>query len=390
MEETTKRKLFLVSDFAVDTGFGNVAHNIANRLLPRWDIYVLAINYYGDPTPYQKEYTLFNPALYGDVYGYNRIKSLVEDIQPDAIMMINDPWICNLYVEALYNNTTSTVPPILVYMPVDSYNLRKTLIRSLNAVQSTVAYTDFARKELYKAGLMTPVEVIPHGIDTSVFYPVRMDEAREFLGLSNDLYIVNITDRNALRKRVDLGIEYFAEWAKDKPETVKLYYHGALKDSGWDIIDLAEYYGIQDRLLLTAPYITAAKGITQEHMKYVYSAANVGLSTTMGEGWGLTAHERMACGVPMILPQHSAYAEWADNAAYFVACTASFSNINQLNTVGRVPDKESTIDALEHMYISHTVRDGIAKKGYKRAIENRFSWDAITHAFEIQLQTMLQ
>lgn len=129
--------------------------------------------------------------------------------------------------------------------------------------------------------------------------------------------------------------EYFAAFAQDKPDHVKLYYHGSLKDDGWDLLNLAAYYNIEQRLLLTSPTITPADGVDKHVMRMMYSAADVGMSTNMGEGWGLTAHERI-CGVPMILPCHSAYAEWALDTVDYVPCTSRFAGIKQLNTMGLI------------------------------------------------------
>lgn len=68
-----------------------------------------------------------------------------------------------------------------------------------------VAYTRFAESELQKAGLAIPTTIIPHGVDTMVFYPEAKEVARDFLHMNRDWFVVNITDRNAMRKRIDLG-----------------------------------------------------------------------------------------------------------------------------------------------------------------------------------------
>src|SRR6185503_10536800 len=119
-----------------------------------------------------------------------------------------------------------------------------------------------------------------------------------------------MVDRNAPRKRLDLGMYYFSEWVKDKPENVMFYYHGALKDEGWDIGDLARYLGIDKRLVLSHQDLNPALGFPLEAMKLVYNLADVKLSCAT-EGWGFTAMESMACGVPNIALAYSALGEWA-------------------------------------------------------------------------------
>ena len=97
-----------------------------------------------------------------------------------------------------------------------------------------IAYTAFGKQELISAGLKLPTSVIPHGIDKSVYFPLEKSQVRKQAGLTDDLFIVQMVDRNQIRKRLDLGFYYFSEWVKrtNKPKSVRLYYHGALVDEG--------------------------------------------------------------------------------------------------------------------------------------------------------------
>jgi hypothetical protein len=44
-------------------------------------------------------------------------------------------------------------------------------------------------------------------------------------------------NRNQFRKRIDITISAFAEFAKDKPDAM-LYLHMGTKDQGWDVMQL--------------------------------------------------------------------------------------------------------------------------------------------------------
>ena len=62
------------------------------------------------------------------------------------------------------------------------------------------------------------VNVIPHGVDTQVFFPLNRQHARQALFPDRpelqDAFIVLNANRNVLRKRVDLTIEGFASFAQ--------------------------------------------------------------------------------------------------------------------------------------------------------------------------------
>src|SRR5205823_13314929 len=112
---------------------------------------------------------------------------------------------------------------------------------------------NYVRKENPDFGF-PPLEVIPHGVDTHRFFPLSDDdvgrrvEARRAMKLNDpehrDAFIVLNANRNMPRKRIDLTMQGFAEFAKDKPTNVKLYLHMALQDTGWNVIALAKRYGI--------------------------------------------------------------------------------------------------------------------------------------------------
>lgn len=99
------------------------------------------------------------------------------------------------------------------------------------------------------------------------FFPVKKEEARQKLGLPEDLFIIGFVGRNQPRKRIDLLMHAFSLFAKDKPEHVRLYYHGALVDAGWDIEQLAVYFGIDNRLIITSRDVTPVAGVSIENVE---------------------------------------------------------------------------------------------------------------------------
>ncbi len=277
-----KKKLFIIADAGCDTGFAQVTHNIVENLWTQWDIHILGINYHGDPHPIQQKAKIYNPAArtQGDFYGTARVKELIKRIEPDLVFLINDPWVGTSYTQLLEKYQG----PKVLYTPVDGTNLKKPFVQPLEAYEHIICYTNFGMNELRNGGLVNRMSVIPHGVNKKIFKPVDINEAREKNKFGNDWFIVNVTDRNQIRKRIDLALYYFAEWVKDKPDTVRLHYHGALQDEGWDLLQIAEYLGINDRMIITHPFLSAQNGVPVDMMPWFYGCSNIGLSTTMGEG----------------------------------------------------------------------------------------------------------
>lgn len=389
---TVQRKpnLFMVADAGVNTGFASVSHNLIDQLYKRWDINVLAINYHGDPHPIQAKAQLWNPAgvTYGDLYGLSRIATLGKNFNPDVTLMINDPWVASEYVAELRKYPGKKV----LYTPIDAKNIKAMFVEELNkGFDHIIAYTQFGADELRNAGLRIPVSVIPHGIDRTNFMPLNKKETRRRAGINEDYYIVQVVDRNQVRKRIDLAIHYFAQWVHNtnKPKNVMFYYHGALRDEGWDIGQLMTYNGVADRLILSHNDLNPARGFPVEHMRYVYNLPDIKLSTTHGEGWGLTTMESMACGIANVVPNFSALGEWANGGVYYteISNTPYFS-IKGLNTQAGVPDMNSTIMALETLYNDNALRDTIGKQGLQLVSQKKYEWSVIAQQFEDVFNTV--
>jgi len=378
----SKPRLFLVGDFACHTGFARVNEALAQHLREAWQISVLAINYMGDAHPLQSSYALYPAHGGGDLFGIGRIAKMIDYVQPDALLLVHDLWVVSGWLRALQD----AAPPCVAYIPIDGTGVAPYHAQPLSGCSTVVAYTRFGAAELVRAGCTAPVMVIPHGIDHDVFYPIEKSEARAILGMDADAYAVLVADQNQPRKRLDIAFEAFARFAMDKPEA-RLIYHGPPRtENGWDVEAMAVDLGIGDRLLLSSRHITQRRGVKDDHMRVIYSACDAKLSTTSGEGWGLTTMEAMACGLPNIVPDFGALAEWAQGAALCVPSPVAVRHCGQfdgvgINTVGRVPEPRHVADALDLLYRDRNIGDNLAARGLSLVSDPRYAWPNIAAAF---------
>lgn len=379
-----KPRLLLVGDFAKHSGFARVNESLAWHLRDRWDIAVLGVNYHGDYTPHQRHYRLYPAWIGGDAHGHGRIAKIVEYEQPDVVLVVADPWHAGGYIEGL-TDALETIPPCVLYTPVDAECIRRTDVETLDWYRTVVAYTQFGAQELRRAGVTAPLAIIPHGIDRGLFQPIGRSAARQAAGVPEDWYIVLIVDRNQVRKRLDIAFDAFAQFAAGKPEA-RLHYHGAAyEDVGWDILAMAADLGIADKLILTDPAMQPLAGIPPQQLPVLYSMADVKLSTTSGEGWGLTTMEAMACGVPCIAPNFAALGEWARPALGDLPATIATRHA-KINTVGRVPSTTDVIDALEYLYANPGERQALAAAGLALVSDPAYDWANIADQFDTLLR----
>jgi hypothetical protein len=139
-------------------------------------------------------------------------------------------------------------------------------------------------------------------------------ECRKSLGLAQDAFVVFNGNRNQPRKRIDLTIKGFIEFALDKPDA-RLWLHMGKKDQGWDLIPLfkrmARDYGYDatGKLVLTSQDFDVTRCLPVEKLNQVYNAVDVGVNTCIGEGWGLVNFEHAATNTAQVVPDHTSLAE---------------------------------------------------------------------------------
>lgn len=374
-------KLTMVADFVRHSGFAQVAEAIAAELADRgWQISVLAVNYRGDPTPLQQRYALYPAMVGGDALGMNRIAGVVSATDPDVVLLIADPWIVARYVRTLREALT-TLPPMVAYMPVDAPGVLAEACRGVELLHSAVAYTQFGAAELARVGGRN-IRVIPHGIDRQVFRPINQLEARLACGVDPAWDVTLVVDRNQPRKAIDLALEGFAAWIHDRQEFgqptdhLRLVYHGALRDpAGWPLDLLARDLGIAEQFIVTKKDMTALSGVPQEDMPLIYSMADVRLSTTLGEGWGLTLMEAMACGVPVITTHWGAAPEWIGDAAHYLPVVTTSRHREVLTQAG-ITSPSAIARTLERLQ-DRRLREHLTRAGLDVVQAPQYHWSAI-------------
>jgi len=86
----------------------------------------------------------------------------------------------------------------------------------------------------------------------------------------------------------------------------------------------------------------------------------------------------MACGVPQLVPRHSAFLEWPqNNVRYLPLADEPFYSTQGLNTKLRIPSYKGIIEALEWSYTHPSELKALGDKGYAHAISNTFNWKNI-------------
>lgn len=177
----------------------------------------------------------------------------------------------------------------------------------LSRVDRVIAATPAEQAQfewLYKAD-MRKVCVIPPGVEVGHFYPIPVDEARQFIGLAPDARMILFVGRIEPLKGLDTLIKAVACLrVKDLAEPVHLAVIGGDPQAAPEEMS-AEMARIQKMCYdLTVGKMVAFLGKrSQDTLPYYYSAAEVVVMPSHYESFGMVALEAMACGTPVLASQ---------------------------------------------------------------------------------------
>ena len=393
---TLMKKLLFIGDGPdVPSGFGLATREILDRVRYEYDTTVLGINHRGDPGTV--DYPVYVASADNEPFGTRRLHELCKIVKPDIIVIQQDGWNIPGYVQTLrakkpngeYYYPDHAAIPVVAAVAVDGQNFQGAW---LDGISSAIFWTQFALEEARKGGYTGAAQVIPLGVHLETYHPVGKQEALHNLGLDvlGDKFIIGNINRNQPRKRWDLTIKYFAEWVHAyKITNACLFLHAApTGDMGVDVRQLTHYYGVHQMLAFREPEAFAA--VSEDVMRDTYNCFDVQVSTTQGEGFGLTTLEGMACGVPQIVPNWSALGDWAKRGAWIVPCPTTVVGPPFVNVIGGVPDEKIFVIALQRMYIDARARENNSKAALECAQQPCFRWNNIGEAWVATLDGVLK
>lgn len=318
-------KILFVGDAAA-TGFGTVTSDLGRALLALGeDVRFLSQNVTGVALPEPLGSRTFSldaqdrpETVLAVLNG-----STTDNWKPEAIIVLGDFFAARwITVDPRVLEALRAVPSFH-YCPVEGVDL-PTGWRDLWDSVKPVAMTNFGAQEIAKVVGYTP-PMVYHGVDQETFYPIAPNRPAEFrsdnggratnkraakahFGLDPDRVHLLRTDRHMPRKQYNRMLRALFPVVMRNP-TVDIVIHCRRFDYGGFLNDTIRKYPLeyQNRIYMTDAHDTFT-GIAREELNLLYNAADVYV-TVSAEGFGLTAAEAIACGVPVVGVDYAALPE---------------------------------------------------------------------------------
>ncbi len=354
-------KLLCLFDFKCSTGFATVSKNIIRRLRKHFGkrmlLDIIAINYItkdgdGNAVPgkaYITEDQLMSvhPALnlerpfeQQDLLGRHEFLFFLQNSEYDGVFIIQDPGVMAGRKEpdgCVYGSVIEQMKKIkadkkaknkkqfksIFYFPVDGTPLPE-WFDDLDFFDLPVAYTEYAKEEVLKLRpeLKSKIKTILHGADLKDFNPLGDVEKSEFrkayFGEHADKTIFCNINRNQTRKDIPSTIFAFEHYKQNYNPNSFLYLHmqeidpDPQKPQGWNLYNVLRQTFLIEGVDYAFPS-EEANAIDPSYLNCIYNACDFYMTTTTGEGFGLSILEAMACKVPVIAPFNTSIMEISDD-----------------------------------------------------------------------------
>ena len=290
------------------SGYATQAKGIMNVLLQLGhEVHVYGWTVSGQPPLQMGPVTFYSRQ--GEMQWGGDAGAYAHAIGADLLITLQDVW-------PLPENFALTLPcPWLPLFPIDGRPAPPPVVDAVQGAEYPAVYSKFGMKMMWKAGV--PCHYIPHGIDTNTFCPGDKQAIREQFGIPQDAFMVLMVAANQgqpSRKAFAEALEAFRDFHAAHPNSfIYLQTQRNAKGKGVLLDVLIKQLGLPRTAVKFCNQDALALGMPDSHIADLYRAADVLLSPSMGEGFGLPIAEAQACGCPVITQDCSSMSELTIN-----------------------------------------------------------------------------
>lgn len=320
------------------TGYSKVAHNLVKQLAtltPKVKAFHFGFQRHPNRTSHRKApdgIIQYDAAANEDPkeegFGFNKIQEYLEMVNPDVVMIYNDPLIIYRFIESMKHVRGTSPYKLWIYTDQVYNGIAQPLMDKINEHADRIyCFTDTWKEKHIEYGVHTDIRVLEHAVDSSVFSSLPADArsaVRKNMSIPDDAIVFFNANRNSQRKRLDLTVAGFAEYLARHPSAnAYLVVATNLNPQSGSYYDIQRIFfdelklrnltiqthGNRCVMIDTAPpNIMGDDGINQ-----LYNASDIGINTADGEGYGLCQLEHMFTGAPQIVTDVGSFRSFLTN-----------------------------------------------------------------------------
>ena len=327
------KKILWISDYSY-SGYTIVTDTLLKGITGKYEIYLLVINTTCDrkgildivnlnrlQIPCDRIYNV--QKIYGDITNENMdiltgvtiLPDLLDKINPDIVLSINDLQILCRQMKGIRRSRWEGIT--VAYIPVDAENYRTGFFEKLSDFNHVITMNKRSKKVMINSGFYNHVYVLEHPISTTFYETIGRNMRDVYFGgriKADDIIIMN-SNCNSIRKRLDITLEGFYKYMTTYKTNKKVFLVLKTSKNGFYNFDkLIQNYNMTYNIELNSQIIIVNNKFSYEELNNFYNCADMYISTTSGEGWGLTAFEFLSMNTWTLVPDNISYTDYFDNS----------------------------------------------------------------------------
>jgi len=181
---------------------------------------------------------------------------------------------------------------------------KKRALYAIKQADKIIALCEMNKSMLSDLGAdESKIEIVYNGVAHEEINAVPFEDMRARYGISPDEFVLITVGRNSPVKRMDILYQALSLLGGDSPK-IRCISVGP----GRNLFELAEKYGVRDRVVLTGPVPSGKSGGFQAppfpDLVNLMRAADLFVSVSYVESFNMSALEALACGTPVLVSQN--------------------------------------------------------------------------------------
>ena len=411
-----KRVLFVSEASWKSTGYSVYTKEMLSRFHKLEDLEVAELACYAspeDPMVQQQPWRVYpnrpsdgSPELDqyrnrpSSIFGEQTFNQVCLDFMPDIVMDIRDWWMIEYQQRSPFRDYFHWA----IMPTVDASPQNPQWINTYMSADSVFAYSEFGRDTMTEQCDNINFIDVASPAASEKFAPYKdKRQHKASMGLSEDSVIVGTVMRNQRRKLYpDLFKSFRKILDKTQNSNLFLFCHTYYPDIGWEIPQLLNQTGLNNRVLFTyrckkckslhidfftdsvshcsacgqfsRQMVGIDNSIDEEQLNKIYNLFDIYVQYANSEGFGMPQLEAAYAGVPIVSTDYSAMESVIKNINGFGIKPIQYSMEAETGCYRAVPDNDKFIELMCDLTKD---TDALRKRGLQTAITARqqYSWD---------------
>lgn len=316
-------------------------------------------------------------------FGFNKINEYIDTVNPDVVMIYNDPLIIYKFIEAMKHDRASSPYKLWIYVDQVYDGIAQPLMDKIrDHADKVYCFTEAWKEKLANYGEFPNTGILEHAVDPTVYTKLSSEirtSVRKTLGIPDNAIVFLNANRNSQRKRLDLTVAGFVRLITENPDIP--YYlimatnaspqTGAYYDLPRIFMRELQKRNAPNQLLVRMALVDTSPPnlIGDEGINQLYNASDIGVNTSDGEGYGLCQLEHMYTGAPQVVTDVGSYRSFlTEEVARFVPVKSDIYFAGNMPLGGwsagfEVGDVTTAMkEAADNL---PTLRENVSKYGFK-------------------------